>query len=247
MPNLPHVPMPVLTALGVGASVAFFAFPALLVTFGIFLARSKRQAQTMPAALRLGRFVLGVSGASLILMLVGGFSRLPVTEWMSVGLLGLSLVLCGWFLRESRERSLRAVTWTLFADIFVLVAFLPFGIWTANLAQNISAYNNLNETEVRAALAKDPNDAAAHSSLAGIDRERGDHAGEVAEYRQVLRVEPDNQDALLLLGGRLTRAGRIDEARPLYQKLAAGNGPYIGNARRWLARYGQSAPPNLTP
>ena len=246
MPNVPNVPMPVLTALGIGASIAFFMLPALLLAFGIFLTRSGRQVQMLPAVLRLGRLVLGAGGVSLLLMLVGGFSRLPIIEWVSVGLLGLSLVLCGWFLWESQGRPLRAVTWTLFADILVLVAFLPFGIWLANAALNISAYNNLNETEVRAALAKNPSDAAAHSSLAQIDRERGDHAGEVAEYRRVLRVEPDNQDALLLLGGRLTRAGRIDEARPLYQKLAADNGPYVDNARRWLARYGQSGTP-LTP
>jgi hypothetical protein len=208
MPNLLSVPMPVLTALSLGASIAFFAFPALLLAFGFFLIRSHRQAQTLPPALRLGRFVLGMGGASLLLILVGGFSRLPAAEWMSVGLLALSLALCGWFLRESTGRPLRAVTWTLFADILILVAFLPFGIWLANLALNIAAYDNPNESQVRTALAKNPDDAAAHSSLAQIDGRRGDETGAIAEERQVLRVEPDNTEALILLGGRLARHGQ---------------------------------------
>lgn len=244
MPNLPNVSMPVLSALAIGASVAFFAFPALLLAFGIFLIRTNQQAQTLP--LGLGRFVLGAGGASLLLVLVGGISRLPIIEWASVGLLGLSLVLCGWFLRGSQGRPLRGVTWALFADILVLVAVLPFSIWVANLALNMSAYDNPNEVEVRAALAKNPDDAAAHSSLAQIDGRRGDEAGAIAEERQVLRVEPDNTDALILLGGRLTQTGRIDEARPVFQKLAARNDVYSDNARRWLARHGQSGTP-LTP
>lgn len=237
MPNLLSIPMPALNALSIGASVAFLALPALLLAFGIFLIRSKRQAQTVPAALRLGRFVLGAGGASLLLMIVGGFSRLPIIEWMSVGLLGLSLILCGWFLRAGNGRPLRAVSWALLADMLVLVAFLPFGIWLANLTLHLSAYDNPNEAEVRAALAKNPDDAAAHSSLAQIDGRRGDEAGAIAEERQVLRVEPDNTDALILLGGRLTQAGRIEEARPVFQKLAARNDAYSDNARRWLAKH----------
>lgn len=243
MPNLPNVPMPVLSALGISATLAFVAFPVLLLAFAIFLTRSGRQAQTVPAALRLGRLVLGAGGASLILTGVGSFFRLPIIEWASVGLLALSLVLCGWFLREGQGRPLRGVSWALLTDIFILVIFLPFGIWLANLALKISAYNNFNEPEVRAVLAKNPSDAAAHSSLAQIDMMRGDHAGEVAEWRQVLRVEPGNENALLMLGGKLARTGRMSEARPLFQKLAAGSGPYADNARRWLARHGQSGTP----
>lgn len=246
MPNATGIPMPVLNAFIVIAPVVFFAFPALLLAFGIFLIRSKRQAQMLPAALRLGWLVLGAGGASLLLMIVGGFSRLPIIEWMSVGLLGLSLILCGWFLRAGNRRSLRAVTWALLADILVLVAVLPFSIWVANLALRLSAYDNPNEAEVRAALAKNPDDAAAHSSLAQIDGRRGDEAGAIAEERQVLRVEPDNIEALILLGGRLTQMGRIEEARPVFQKLAARNDAYSDNARRWLVRHGQSAAP-LTP
>ncbi len=246
MPNLPDVPMPVLSALGIGATLAFVAFPALLLAFAIFLTRSGRQAQTVPAALRLGWFVLGAGGASLLLIVVGSFFRLPIIEWMSVGLLTLSLVLCGWFLRESQGRPLRGVSWALLADIFILVIFLPFGIWVANLALKISAYNNFNEPEVRAALAKNPNDAAAHSSLAQIDMMRGNSAGEVVEWRQVLRVEPGNENALFLLANRLVNMHQPGEARPLFQKLASGNGPYAASARRWLAKHGQSGTP-LTP
>ena len=83
-----------------------------------------------------------------------------------------------------------------------------------------------------------PNDAAAHASLARIDSLHQNHAGAMAEWQQVLRVEPNNDDALLRLAHELIRAHRPDEARPLYQKLASGNGPYRDTARKWLAKHG---------
>ncbi|MDQ2799495.1 MAG: hypothetical protein M3Y13_07625 [Armatimonadota bacterium] len=99
------------------------------------------------------------------------------------------------------------------------------------------AYSNPNEAEVRAALAKNPDDPAAHSSLAHIDENRRDRAGAMAQWRQVLRVEPDNVDALLVLGAELSHDGRIEEARPLFQRLAARHDDFSATARRWLARH----------
>lgn len=120
-----------------------------------------------------------------------------------------------------------------------MAAFLPFAIWLPVAAQRDFAYSNPNETEVQADLRKNPNDAAAHSSLARIDHQHRNYFGEMAEWQEVQRVEPDNNDARLLLAHELTRAHRPDEARTLYQKLASGNGPYRDGAQKWLTRYGR--------
>ena len=238
MPNLPNFPMPLLTAAAIAGTVAFFAFPVLMAVLVVFLIRANRRASRAMPPSRLPLWLLSTGSAGLVLLVVGSFASLAAALWVSVGLLGTSLVLCGLFLRRRQERPLQGITWALFADLLVLVVFLPFGIWIAVLTAHAAAYNNPNETEVRAALARNPDDAAAHSSLAQIDMLRHDYAGEMREWRQVLRVEPDNEDALLMLGGRLSQTGRVEEARPLYARLAARNGPYSVNARKWLARHG---------
>lgn len=232
-----------LARFAVVAIVAFCLFPALLLAFGILMARANRRAELAPPAARAGRLLLAASVAALALPLIGSIFRTSpiflVTEWTALAVLITGLALCGWLLGRGRVRPLQAFTGALFADMLVLVAFLPLGIWVSGQGQHIAAYSNSNEVEVRAALAKNPNDAAAHSSLAHIDMMRGDHVGEVAEWRQVLLVEPGNEDALFLLGARLAHTGRADETRPLYQKLAAGDGPYADAARHWLARQGE--------
>ncbi len=58
-------------------------------------------------------------------------------------------------------------------------------------------------------------------------------------WRLVLRIEPDNKDALMRLDGRLAQQKRIDEARPLFEKLAAANDSYSDNAHKWLAKHGR--------
>ncbi len=237
MPNMPNFPMPLLTAVAIAGTVAFFAFPVLMAAFVVFLIRANRRLSRAAPSSRLPFWLLGAGSAGLILIVIGSFASLQPALWLAVGLLGASLVLCVLILRERRERPLQGIAWGLFANLLVLVAFLPFGIWIAGVAARAAAYSNPNEAAVRAALAKNPNDPAAHSSLAWIDMMRGDHTGEVAEWRQVLRVEPDNEDALYLLGSRLAQEKRIDEARPLFQKLATGNSLYSVNSRKWLARH----------
>ena len=238
MPTMPNFPMPLVTAAAIAATVAFFAFPVLMAAFVVFLMRANRRASRARPPSRLPLWLLGAGSAGLVLLVVGSFASLAAALWVSVGLLGTSLVLCGLFLRRSQGRPLQGIAWAMFADLAVLVAFLPVGIWIAVSAAHVAAYSNPNEAEVRAAIARNPNDAAAHSSLAMIDEMRGDRAGQIAELRQVLRVEPDNLDALLLLGGRLTQEGKINEARPLFLRLAARNDKFSVNARKWLARHG---------
>ena len=238
MPNMPNFPMPLLTAAAVAGTAAFFAFPVLMAVLVVFLIRANRRASRAMPLSRLPLWLLGTGSAGLVLLVVGSFASLAAALWVSVGLLGTSLVLCGLFLRRRQERPLQGITWALFADLLVLVVFLPFGIWIAVLTAHAAAYNNPNETEVRAAIARNPNDAAAHSSLAHIDMMRGDRAGDIAEWQQVLRVEPDNLDALLVLGGQLSQERRISEARPIFLRLAARDDKYSVNARKWLARHG---------
>lgn len=219
-------------------AVLMCAFPVILLIFGIIMVRAGRRGELAASSSQAGMWLSGIGLVGILLAFAGSNSRLPALNWVAIGLVIISAALCGWFLRTPLTRPLKVVAGLLLFELLFVAAFGSFAIWIAGKAAQISAYNNPNEAEVRAALAKNSNDAAAHSSLAQIDMMRGDHAGEMTEWRQVLRVEPDNGDALFLLGARLTRTGRADEAKPLYQKLAAGNSAYAVSARRWLARHG---------
>ncbi len=227
----------ILAAAYVGAVISC-AFPLLILLFGLLTARAGRRGELPPEARQVGLWVMCTGVLSLTLYTMAAFSRQNVPAWAAVGLVGLTAALCGWFLSRPLTRPLKIVSGALFFNALVVAAFGVFALSIAGEALRVSAYSNANEAEVRAALSKNPNDAAAHSSLAHIDQGRGDRAGAQAEWRQVLRVEPDNADALLLVSADLSRAGRIDEAKPLYQRLAARHDDLSMNARRWLAKHG---------
>lgn len=227
-----------LTAAYVGALISC-AFPLLILLFGLLAARAGRRGELTPDVRRVGIWVVCTGALSLVLYSVGAFSRQNAPAWAAVGLVVLTAALCGWFLSRSPTRSLKIVSWALFFNTLFVAAFGVFALWIAGEALRVSAYSSTNEAEIRAALAKNPNDAAAHSSLGMIYSRRGDRMRSMAEWRQVLRVEPDNVDALLLVSADLSRAGRIDEARPLFQRLAARHDDFSANARRWLARHGR--------
>ena len=236
-----------LTLAGITAgSVVACAYPVLLLIFGVIMVRAGRRGELASPVFQASGWLLGIGLVSLALYIFVGVYRLPSLGWVAIGFLLLSAVFCGLLLRNPLTRPQKRISWLLLFNTLFVAAFGSFALWVANAAMNISAYSNSNEAEVRAALTRNPDDAAAHSSLAQIDGRRGDETGAIAEERQVLRFEPNNIDALILLGGRLTQAGRIDEARPVFQKLAARNDAYSDNARRWLARHGQSGTP-LTP
>ena len=216
----------------------FCGLPLLLLVFLFLLVRARRSGELAPSPTLAAGWLLGVGALGVTLFLLSGGFRLMALAWAALAVFIVAPVLCGRLLQCSLTRPLRIVSWVLFFDTLVVAAFMPFAVWIASEALRVSAYSNTNETVVRAALAKNPNDAAAHSSLGMIDNMRGDQAGAMAEWRQVLRVEPDNADALLLLGGALTRAGKVEEARPLFQRLAARNDQFSANARKWLGRHG---------
>lgn len=228
-----------LAAITAGSIIAC-AFPVLLVIFGVIMVRAGRKGELTSPVSHASSGVLGAGLVSLALYFGAALPHMIMLGWIAIGLLALSAVFCGRILRNPLTRAQRSISWLLLVNMLFTAAFGGFAIWLAGEALHIFAYNNPNETEVRAALARNPNDAAAHSSLAHIDMMHGDHAGEIAEWRQVLRVEPDNLDALILLGGRLSHEGKISEARPIFQRLAARNDKYSVNARKWLARHGGS-------
>jgi len=216
----------------------FYGLPVLLLVLVFLLIRARRRGELAPPLTLMAGCLLGVSTLGVTLFLLGGGPGRSSLAWAAPAVLVAAAVLCGWLLRRPLTRPLKIVSWALFFDTLFVAAFMPFAIWIANEALQISAYSNTNESAVRTALAKNPDDPAAHSSLGMIDNRRGDRAGAMAEWRQVLRVEPDNVDALLLLGAALTRAGKVDEARPLFQRLAARDDGFSPNARKRLARHG---------
>lgn len=215
-----------------------YGLPVLLLVFVFLLIRARRRGEIGPPVPLVAGWLLGVSLLGVTLFLLSGGLRLMGMAWGALAVFIAAPILCGLLLRSPLTRPLRIVSWALFFDTLVVAAFMPFAIWIANEALRVSAYSNTNESAVRAALAKNPDDAAAHASLGMIDNMRGDRAGAMAEWRQVLRVEPDNVDALLLLGAALSHAGKVDAARPLFQRLAARNDGFSANARKWLARHG---------
>lgn len=252
MPNLPNWSPSFLSAIAVLITVVYAAFPLVLIAYGVVLSLAGRRGQIEPATRRRGWIILGLCLAAGVVYLAAALLSLSGTSAAVIALVVVSgLVLLGatvqmgLFLRQP-IRALRVVTGALLADTLLLFACLCVTVPLANRAKQIMAYNNFNEPEVRAALAKNPNDAAAHSSLAQIDMMRGNSASEVTEWRQVLRVEPDNENALFMLANRLVNMHQPGEARPLFQKLAAGDSDYAASARRWLARHRPSGTP-LTP
>jgi tetratricopeptide (TPR) repeat protein len=69
------------------------------------------------------------------------------------------------------------------------------------------------ERALRAGLAHNPGSLAVYAGLARGRRQRGDRAGEVEIYREVLRRRPNHHATLVALGDALIDMQRLDEAR----------------------------------
>jgi len=69
------------------------------------------------------------------------------------------------------------------------------------------------ERALRAALAQNPGSLAVYAGLARGRRQRGDRAGEVQIYHEVLRHRPNHHATLVALGDALIDMQRLDEAR----------------------------------
>lgn len=244
MPDLPNFSAGQWAAIGLVAEVIMCAFPILVLVYGILFGLARRHQPLEAGTIRRGWIILGLCLAALVVGISTGFlvRRGGVTGYLIYGVVEIMLLVAAvqsaLLLRQPLGRPLRFGSGALLTNTLFLVLLLPFTVWIAAVGQRVVAYSNFNEAEVRAALRKNPNDPAAHSSLAQIDSLHRDHAGAITEWRQVLAVEPDNEMALFMLGSELTRAHQPEQARPLYQKLAAQNGTFSGSARQWLARHG---------
>ena len=69
------------------------------------------------------------------------------------------------------------------------------------------------ERALRAGLKENPGSLAVYAGLARGRRQRGDRAGEVQIYREVLRQRPNHHATLVALGDALIDMQRLDEAR----------------------------------
>jgi tetratricopeptide (TPR) repeat protein len=69
-----------------------------------------------------------------------------------------------------------------------------------------------------------------HSDLADMLAAQGQIAEAAEEYRQVLRLKPEQADAYLGLGLALLREQKAEEARPYLEKAAASSDPDISRA-----------------
>ena len=220
-------------------TVLFAGLPVLLLTFSIIAAWVGRRQELTPQVVQASVWITAMGLVSLALYFLSGIYHLLSLAWASVVLLLLAAVLCGRLLREASARPLKIVAWLLLCDLFLVAGYASFSIWIAGEALNSSGDSNPDESAVRAALTRNPNDAAAHSSFAHIEQMRHDMVGAMAEWRQVLRVEPNNTDALLVVGTELSQAGKVNEARPFFQRLAANDGAYSELARLWLEKHGK--------
>ncbi len=244
MPNLPNFSVAEINAIGIIAATIMLAFPILVLVYGILLGLARRRPPLEERTARRGWIVLSLCLAA-IGFAVGGSAVVREAEVAGYVLYGvLELLLLTAFIqiillrRQPLGRPLRFGSGALLASSLLLVICVPFGIYLARISLEITAYSNFDEAEVRAVLAKNPRDPAAHSSLAQIESLRNDHAGAIVEWQQGLAAEPDNEMALFMLGSELTRAHQPEQARPLYQKLASGNGAFRDSAQKWLARHG---------
>ncbi len=244
MPDLPNFSAGQWAAIGLVAEVIMCAFPILVLVYGLLFARARRHQPLEKGTIRRGWIILGLCLAALVLSIGTSFlmRSSSIAGYLICGIVEIVLLVAATqsilLLRHPLTRPLRFSSVALLANTMLLCLLLPFSVWIAAVSLRVVAYNNSNEAQVRKALQKNPNDPAAHSSLAQIDSLHRDHAGAITEWRQVLAVEPDNEMALFMLGSELTRAHQPEQARPLYQKLAAQNGTSSGSARQWLARHG---------
>lgn len=66
-------------------------------------------------------------------------------------------------------------------------------------------------------LAENPTDAFAHYGLAMEYSKAGDVAGALAEFKTILQHNPDYVPAYQMAGQMLMSAGRMDEARKMFE------------------------------
>lgn len=97
-----------------------------------------------------------------------------------------------------------------------------------------------------AAIQADPGYGPAHNTLGLMHYTRENFFQAILAFEQAVAVMPENGDASYNLALALEAAGRIDEARVIYQQLVdqyPANPNYLGNLVRMRVRLGQLEPP----
>lgn len=107
---------------------------------------------------------------------------------------------------------------------------IAVAIISATLIILAFAVSNVHRTHEQRLL----NDAFRPCDVANKDKSRPHFFDDIPCYQAALRIEPKNEFFKTQLAHQLTYAGRFDEARPLYQQLAAVPGPFQASAQRWL-------------
>ena len=74
-----------------------------------------------------------------------------------------------------------------------------------------------------------------HSQAAGRYMQEKNYAAAAKEWRQIVRLQPDDPDAQLWLGTTLYRSGQKREAAEVFKKLATRN-DYAGEAAKKMLR-----------
>jgi len=91
------------------------------------------------------------------------------------------------------------------------------------------------------AIARQPETARAHSSLAALDAEAGHTDAALAEWRKAVSIDAAEYGPLFATGLSLARSGRTADARAyldLFTSSAPADryGPQLVQARAWLSR-----------
>lgn len=231
------------------ATVVFVAYLGMMLWYAVALLVLRARRTVARGVLTWGYALLGSLIAGLALLALAPTSGSIEVNWTGAIVGAVLLVLPGFacaFLGAKRRLppGLNTLAWPLAACAVLLVPCFGFSIWVAMRVRQIEAYNNPNLAMVRAALAKNPNDAPAHMSLAHIAIGRGDYAQAAPELQAVVRLEPDNREAAYLLAHALMRTGQPNEAWAIYARLAAQDDGWGRAARRYLARHTSAAPPS---
>ncbi|MCA1633434.1 MAG: tetratricopeptide repeat protein [Acidobacteria bacterium] len=105
--------------------------------------------------------------------------------------------------------------------------------------------------EFRAVTRNDPNDFTAWRLLASAQFAEGLHHDAAESYRRLIALvgkgSADPTD-LLSYADALSRSGRVEEARPVYQRLASASSPEVASAaRQRLSELAQQPAPSPSP
>ena len=119
-------------------------------------------------------------------------------------------------------------TWKVAGFVFVglmicaILFEMLFVIPAANTARQIAGGYST-EADAKAALQKNPGDAFAHITLAHAAQKRDDRAAALQEWREVVRLDPQNGYAQSELGTELLIQKRPGEAKKVFAALAKTN------------------------